>query len=131
MLATSASVVPHASAKPALSADEGWLIASGRFGFDFTLKRGASGRLSRCLRYRSITARCFGVDVASAPSAEPCASLRLRTSVFRLIGSVIRKVPYRASRLGYVAEQNGWMAQLSDVLLAWWMTGGAITSRID
>jgi hypothetical protein len=50
MLATPASVVPNASAKPALSADEGWLIASGWFGFDFTIKRGASGRLSRRLR---------------------------------------------------------------------------------
>jgi hypothetical protein len=113
ILATAPSVVPNASAKPALSADEGWLIVSGWFGFDFTIKRGAPGRLSRRLRYRSITARCCGVGVASAPSAEPRASLRLRASVFRLIGSVIRKVPYRATRLGYVAEQNGWMARLS------------------
>ena len=61
----------------------------------------------------SITARCFGVDVASALSAEHRASLHLSTSVFRLIGSVTRKVPDRATRLAYVAEQNGWMAQLS------------------
>jgi hypothetical protein len=32
---------PNASAKPAPSADEGWLIASGWFGFDFTIKRPA------------------------------------------------------------------------------------------
>jgi hypothetical protein len=113
MLATSASVVPNASAKPAPSADEGWLIASGWFGFDFTLKRGAFGRLSLSFWYRSITARCCGVGVASAPSAAPSALVRLRTSVFRLIGSVVPKVSDRASRLGYVAEQNGWVAQLS------------------
>jgi hypothetical protein len=80
------------------------------FGFDFTLKRGAPGRLSLSLRYRSMTARCFGVDV---DSTEHRASLRLSTSVFRLIGSVIRKFPGRAIRLGYVAEQTGWMARLS------------------
>ena len=71
IFATAASVVPNASAKPAQSTVEGWLIASGWFGFDFTIKRGASGRLSRCLRYRSRTARCCGVGEASAPSAEP------------------------------------------------------------
>ena len=32
---------PNASAKPAPSADQGWLIASGWFGFDFTIKRPA------------------------------------------------------------------------------------------
>src|SRR4029077_20263215 len=105
MLATPPSVVPNASAKPAPSANDGWLTSSGWFGFDFTLKRGAPGRLSRRLRYCSITARCFGVDVASALSAEHRASLHLSTSVFRLIGSVTRKVPDRATRLGYVAEQ--------------------------
>jgi len=113
MLATSASVVPNASAKPASSAYEGWLIASGWFGFDFTLKRGASGRLSLSLRYRSITARCCSVGVASAPPVEPSGLVGIRASVFRLIGSVIRKVPDRAIRLGYVAEQTGWMARLS------------------
>jgi hypothetical protein len=54
--------------------------------FRFQLKRGASGRLSRRLRYRSRTARCFGVDVASSASAERSASLRLRRSVFRVPG---------------------------------------------
>src|SRR5207302_149664 len=57
-----------------------------------TIKRGAAGRLSRRLKYCSRTARCCGVGVASAPSAEPSALVRLRASVFRLIGSVIRKV---------------------------------------
>ena len=47
------------------------MTSSGWFGFDFTLKRGASDLLSFSLRKRSITARCFGVGVASAPSAEP------------------------------------------------------------
>jgi hypothetical protein len=60
VFATPASVVSNASAKPAPSADEGWLIVSGWFGFDSTIKRGASGRLSHRLRYRSITARCCG-----------------------------------------------------------------------
>src|SRR5207237_6513209 len=113
IFATAASVVPNASAKPAPSAGWSWLISSGRFGFDFTLNRGAPGRLSRRLRYRSITARCCGVGVASAPSAAPRASLPVWTSFFRLIGSVIRKFPDRAIRLGYVAERIGWMAQLS------------------
>src|ERR1700730_11687539 len=107
ILATSASVVPNASAKPAPSADEGWLTSSSWFGLDLTIKRGAPGRLSLSLRYRSMTARCFGVDVASAPSAERSASLRLPTSVFRLMSLVIRKVPDRALRLGYVSEQTG------------------------
>ena len=73
IFATSASVVPNASAKPEMSANEGWLIASGLFGCDLMLKSCASGRLSRRLRYRSMTARCRGVGVASAASAEPCA----------------------------------------------------------
>ena len=77
IFATSASVVPNASAKPAMSANEGWLIASGWFGCDLMLKSCASGQLSRRLRYRSMTARCRGVGVASAASAEPCASLLL------------------------------------------------------
>jgi len=79
IFATSASVIPNASAKPAMSANEGWLIASGWFGCDLMLKSCASGRLSRRLRYRSMTARCRGVGVASAASAEPCASLLLST----------------------------------------------------
>jgi hypothetical protein len=79
MFATPASFVPNASAKPAPSADEGWLTSSGWFGFDFTLKRGARGRLSLSLRYRSMTARCCGVGEASVPSADPSASLRLPT----------------------------------------------------
>jgi hypothetical protein len=81
ILTTPASVVPNANANPAPSAG-GWLIASGWFGFDSTIKRGAPGRLSRRLRYRSITARCFGVAVGSAPSAEPSGLVRLRGSVF-------------------------------------------------
>src|ERR1700730_12318524 len=112
ILATPPSVVPNASAKPAPSADEGWLIVSGWFGIDLTIKHGAAGRLSLSLRYRSITARCCGVGVASAPSAAPRASC-FWTSVFRLIGSVIRKVPDRATRFGYVAEQYCLMAPLS------------------
>ena len=44
IFATSASVVPNASAKPAMSANEGWLIASGWFGCDLMLKSCASGR---------------------------------------------------------------------------------------
>ena len=47
MLATSPSVVPNASAKPAPSAGWSWLISSGWFGFDFTLKRGASGYMTK------------------------------------------------------------------------------------
>jgi len=40
-LATPCFLCPNASAKPAPAADEGWLIASGWFGFDFTIKRRA------------------------------------------------------------------------------------------
>jgi hypothetical protein len=35
VFATPGSIVPNASAKPALSAGWGWLISSGWFGFDF------------------------------------------------------------------------------------------------
>ncbi len=103
ILATAPSVVPNASAKPALSADEGWLIVSGWFGFDFTIKRGMSGRLSRRFRYRSITARCCGVGVLSALSAEPSALVSSHAILYLFIGSFIRKVPYRATRLGLAA----------------------------
>jgi hypothetical protein len=49
IFATPASVVPNASAKPAPSAGV-WLISSGWFGFDLTIKRGASSRRLADLR---------------------------------------------------------------------------------
>jgi hypothetical protein len=109
ILATAPSGVPNASAKPALSADEGWLIISGWFGFDFTIKRGMSGRLS----YRSITARCCGVGVLSALSAEPSAlvsSLATHLFIYWLIhsqGSLSSNTPPLGSALSLEIIPNG------------------------
>jgi hypothetical protein len=87
--------------------------------------QGTAKRIARSLGIDRVLADVLPGDKASkvkelqaqgkkvGPSAEPRASLPFWTSVFRLIGSVIRKAPDRASRLGYVAEQTGWMAQLS------------------
>src|SRR5207249_2226533 len=81
IFATAASVVPNASVKPALSADESWPISSGWFGFDLTLKRGAPSRLSLRLRYRSRTASCCGVGAASVSCAETSELVHLSISV--------------------------------------------------